>query len=103
MGGHRRLRRRQGRGPGRLRRRAVVRAAFDEGVEQDPTQSGYSSFRQPRGSAGCGFGGRASRELKEGGAEGAGRTGESRVGEEGRSRWGPEHLKKKKKKIYSRL
>src|SRR2546429_3282765 len=34
-----------------------------------------------------------------------GRSGERRVGEEGRSRWGPDHLKKKKKKkvIYRNI
>src|SRR5256885_9197151 len=31
-----------------------------------------------------------------------GRSGERRVGEEGRSRWAPDHLKKKKKKYVER-
>src|SRR5260370_34731367 len=31
------------------------------------------------------------------------RSGERRVGEEGRSRWAPYHLKKKKKKVADRL
>src|SRR5256886_10503839 len=33
----------------------------------------------------------------------AGRSEERRVGEEGRSRWSPDHLKKKKKKSYGNM
>src|SRR2546430_9527106 len=52
------------------------------------------------GAADCG--GDAAQIERRGGLDGSGiwiwRSGERRVGEEGRSRWAPDHLKKKKKK-----
>src|SRR2546430_17652237 len=43
---------------------------------------------------------RARRAVAGGGAGGGVRSEKSRVGEEGRSRWSPRHLKKKKNKRY---
>src|ERR1700694_2578729 len=39
---------------------------------RDPNQSGYLSFRQVRGSAGCDFGARSSRKLSYGATNGSG-------------------------------